>query len=108
MANLKAKIKWGASEPIRPANVVLVQGIEDEVILSFGCVAPHIAMAVMNEEQAEEFAKEHSLAVEHATRFILPARVATILMENLKANLDVYNKARQDDVDKSTGDNPSA
>ena len=107
MANLKAKIKWGASEPIRPANVVLVQGIEDEVILSFGCVAPHIAMAVMNEEQAEEFAKEHSLAIEHGTRFILPARVATILMKSLKENLDAYNKTRGDDAD-SASEAPSA
>ena len=107
MANLRAKLKWGSAEPIRPANVVLVQGIEDEVILSFGCVAPHVAMAVMSEQQAQEFTKEHSLDVEHATRFILPVRVATMLMENLKANLDVYNKAQRDDVDSASED-PSA
>jgi hypothetical protein len=110
MANLKAKIKWDPDslDPIRPANVAFVQGIEDEVVLSFGCVAPHLAMVALNEEQVQEFTKEHSLDLEHATRFILPVRVARVLMEHLKANLDAYDgRARGDDVESTSGEDPS-
>lgn len=67
----------------------MIQGMGEEVILSFGHAAPPIALAVMDNDQMEEYLKDHPVEVQQIARFALPVHVASTLMQNLQGTLAV-------------------
>ena len=73
--------------PAQPANLVLMQGMGTEVILSFGHAPPPVAMATMEEDQQAEYLKGRHVKVQQIVRFTMPVHVARLLMNILQANL---------------------
>ena len=85
----RIELDWSDGDvvPAQPANLVQVQGLGTEVILSFGHVAPPIAMSTMEEDQRDEYLKGHRQKVQQIARFTLSEHVARLLMSILQANL---------------------
>ena len=81
----------GSDAPAQPVNVVLAQGLGEDVILTFGHAPPPIETASMTNEQTADFLKDHPVKVLQITRFTLPERVAKILMTIIQANLSGNN-----------------
>ena len=86
MADVEAPLDWSgaASAPVQPANVVLVQGSEDEVFLTFGYAAPSIAMITRSDSDDAE-----PVEVQAVTRVSLPLRVARVLAARLHVGVTV-------------------
>ncbi len=86
---MTVRLDWSGERevPARPSNVVLVQGAGEELFLSFGHIAPPIAVAQMDEEQTAEYLGEHPVAVQHVARFALSTGVARRLMNGLQEAL---------------------
>ena len=89
MGDTTIQLDWSDADavPAQAANLVMMQGMGTEVILSFGHAAPPIAMATMAEDQQGEYLKEHPVKVQQVARFTLPVHVARVLMNVLQANL---------------------
>lgn len=90
MADIEAPVDWSAAvgAPVQPANLVLVQGSEDEVFLTFGYAAPPIAMAMMTDGGRVEPVK-----VQGVSRVSLPRRVAKVLADGLQAGIMTAHEA---------------
>ena len=97
MEDVTVQLDWSAADavPVLPANLVLVQTVGAEVILSFGHAPPPIAMASIANEQLGEYLREHRVPVQHVARFTLPVPIATVLMKFLKAHLPDEADAEQ-------------
>lgn len=95
--DVMVRLDWtGAREvPARPVNVVLVQGVGDELILSFGHAPPPIAVAPMTDDQQAEYLKKHAVEVQQIGRFTLPVNVARTLMRSLQELLESRDSISQ-------------
>ena len=84
-----AQLDWSGADDVsvQSANTVLVQGLGDELVFSFGYAAPPIALATMNDDQMQEHLKKHAVEVRQIVRLGLPARVAMTLLQNLQGTL---------------------
>ena len=80
-------LNWEDSEPVTPANVVLMQGVGDEVILSFGHATPPAVTAAMTEEEKITYFNDHTVKVAHINRVVVSVIVAKRLLELLQLNL---------------------
>lgn len=89
----QVRLDWsaGSGAPVRPANVVLMQGSGEQVILTFGHAPPPIETATMTNEQTADFLKEHPIEVSQVVRVTLSESVAKILLATLQANLSENN-----------------
>lgn len=90
MADVEAPLDWSdvAGSPVQPANVILVQGSEDEVFLTFGYAAPSIAMAVGDGERV-------AVKIQQVSRVSLPLRVAKVLARRLQAGVIAHETTIQ-------------
>lgn len=69
-----------------PANVVLVQRLRDEVVLSFGHALPPIEVAEMSgEEMSRYFETNKKVPVQRIVRLALTSDAAALLANNLRA-----------------------
>lgn len=86
MAGVQVRLDWSGSSDVLadPVNAVLVQGIGNEVVLSFGHAVPPTKMAVMTEEEVVEHLKQNSVEVKRISRFTLPVDTAKILLKGLQ------------------------
>ena len=90
MANeLKGRLDWvGADDvDVQPMNTVMVQGLGDELVLSFGYGAPPIAMATMDAAQMQEYLDEHGVKVRQIVRLSMPLSVAEALSQSIQGTL---------------------
>ena len=88
--DLTVSLDWTGARavPAQPANVVLVQGVGDELILSFGHAPPPVAIATMNKKQMATYLKDHAIEVQQIARFTLPVIAASALMRGIQEILE--------------------
>ena len=96
MEDVTVRLDWSAADdvPVQPANLVIVQTVGTEIVLSFGHAPPPIAMGMVN-DQVAEYLKEHRVPVQQVARFTLPVPIATLLMKFLQAHLPSEADAEQ-------------
>jgi hypothetical protein len=89
MADVEMPLDWSdaAGAPVQPANLVLVQGTEDEVFLTFGYAAPPIAMAIQKMSDGDHAVP---VKVQGGSRVSLPMRVAKELAGRLQAGVTAH------------------
>ena len=85
MDEVTIQLDWSDARNVvaQPANMVLVQGIRGECVLSFGHAPPPIAMAELDEAETMEFVKNNAIKVQQITRVTLPPHTAKVLVQNL-------------------------
>lgn len=93
--DVMARLDWSAARTVstQPANMVLVQGVGEELILSFGHAVPPIALAGMTTEQMNEHLKDHPVAVQQISRFTLPIGTARTLLKGLREAVGTHDAA---------------
>ncbi len=93
--DVTARLDWSGADasPAQPVNSVLVQGVGEELILSFGHAAPPVAMATMTNEKVVDYLKENPVLVHHVARFTLPLGTARTLLEGLQKALGTHDAA---------------
>lgn len=91
MDGVIVQLDWtGAREVVaQPANVVLVQGLRDEIVVSFGHAPPPVAMATLDEKETVEFIRNNAIKVQQITRISLSLNAARVLMRGLGGVLAV-------------------
>ena len=100
MAEVRIQLDWsaGTDTPARPANLVLVQSLRDEYVLTFGHAPPPIEGA-MHEDAMDDYLEKNPVKVQQITRLTLPTFTASILVEALGQLL----RAREEDGAGSSG-----
>ena len=85
MDEVTIQLDWSGARDVvaQPANMVLVQGLRGEFILSFGHAPPPIAMATLDEAETIEFVKNNAIKVQQITRVTLHPHIAKVLVQNL-------------------------
>ena len=85
MDEVTVQLDWTDARDVvaQPANVVLVQGLRGEVVLSLGHAPPPIAMAALDEEGVREFVKNNPVKVQQIARITLPVHVAAGLAQTI-------------------------
>ena len=89
-AQVEIRLNWGEdadSVPAHPANVVLVQSMGTDLILTIGHATPPIAMASMTPEQVTEHLRSHAVPIRPVTRLVMPESTARVLVRALQSNL---------------------
>ena len=78
MANAEASLDWGdaANAPVRPANLVVVQRSDDEIVLTFGHAAPPPSADDSNPTKVQQVA-----------RFSITITAARVLARSLQHGL---------------------
>ena len=83
------RLDWtgGRDVAAAPANVVLVQRVNDEITLSFGHAPPPIEIAESGEEEARAYFEGvgYKVTVQQIGRVTLTPRAALLLANNLRA-----------------------
>lgn len=79
--NITMHLDWSGADStrVRSANVVLVQSLGEEIILSFGHASPSVATAEMTGEEKAKFFEENTVPVRQITQVTLPPSVAKML-----------------------------
>lgn len=90
-------LEWSHANdtPVQAANVVLVQGVGEEVIFSFGHAPPPIETAGMDRDETISHLNDNPIKVVNITRLVVPVATAKVLMMTLKMNFD--DEASPDD-----------
>ena len=93
LMDVTARLDWSDAHTLgaRPVNTVLVQGVGEELILSFGHAIPPIGLASATNEQLVEYLKENPVPVHQIARFTLPIGTARTLMERLQEALGTHD-----------------
>ena len=84
--DVSIRLDWseGHTASAQPVNVLLVQSLGEEVILSLGHAPPPLAVVGMNDKQVAEYLKGHGVAVQRISRFTLPIGTARTLLKGLQ------------------------
>jgi hypothetical protein len=77
--------------PAQPVNLALVQGLSEELVVTFGHAPPPIEAATMTGEQMTDHLREHPVVVQQITRLTLPLGVARSLAQGLQDALESYD-----------------
>ena len=82
---VSVSLDWSGASAVcaQPANAVLVHGIGEELVLSFGHAVPPIETATMTPEQMSEHLEANDVAVRQVVRFTLPLSTARTLLTGL-------------------------
>ena len=93
--DVRVRLDWAGAREVsaRPVNTVLVQGVGDELVLSFGHAPPPIAVATMTGEQTAEYLKDRDVEVQQIARFTLSVSTARVLMRGLQEMLETRDSA---------------
>ena len=80
------RLDWSAADdaPIQQANVVQVQFMGADMVLTLGVVVPPIAMAGMTPEQIAEYLNENSVPVKQAVKILLSKEATGVLARHLQ------------------------
>ena len=84
--DVSIRLDWsgGHTASVQPVNVLHVQGLGEEVYLSFGHAPAPLALLGMNDEQMTEYLKAHMVPVQQISRFTLPIGTARALLKGLQ------------------------
>ncbi len=86
--NLKVRVAWrGEGVEVQPANVFVIQGTKDSLVLSLGYVSPPVETADLRGDQLDEFLAGHSVSVQGVTRFWLHSKTVNELVEALQRHV---------------------
>lgn len=85
------KLDWDdiASVDARPANVVLVQEMEGDFLVSFGYAPPPVALLSLDEKKGQEYLDENGVKVTQITRILLKGHAAAVLVGTLENHRSV-------------------
>ena len=80
------RLDWSAADdvPAQHANVVQVQFLGTDMLLTLGVVLPTIAMAGMTPEQTAEYLRENRLPVRQITKAVLSQEATRVLASHLQ------------------------
>ena len=80
------RLDWSAADdvPAQRGNVVQIQFMGTEMLLTLGMVLPPIALAGMTPEQTAKYLSEHSLPVRQITKVLLSQEATTVLAGHLQ------------------------
>ena len=93
MANLKVRVSWsGEGVDVQPANVFVLQGTKDSLVLSLGHVSPPVETADLEGDELDQFLAGHSVGVQGVTRFWLHSKTVSELAEALQRHVATYNE----------------
>ena len=97
---IMARLDWSEGRDVhaQPANVVLVQSLGEEIILSLGHAPPPIATATLSGDDLVKFFEETTVPVQGITRFTLPVSTSRVLAKGLEQVL----KNRQPDAEEES------
>ena len=86
---VQIRLDWGDADkiPAQMANVVLIQGLGADLILTLGHALPTVSMATMSTEQLNEHLKRHPVPVQRTSRFVLPEHAARLLLSSLQGHI---------------------
>lgn len=91
---LTATLDWrdAPDVDVTPANVTVVLGLGDEVIIAFGHVVPPVVTVVMTPEQAQAHLDKNPVHVKRISRVALPVSAAKSLAVQLNKKLGWYEQ----------------
>ena len=80
------RLDWSAADgvPAQHANVVQVQFMGTDMLLTLGVVLPTIAMVGMTPEQTAEYLRENRLPVRQITKAVLSQEATRVLASHLQ------------------------
>ena len=80
------KMDWDsiASADARPANVVLVQEMEGDFLVTFGYAPPPVALLSLDDKESQEYLDENAIKVMQITRILLKGHAAAVLVGTLE------------------------
>ena len=75
------RLDWSDADnvPVQQANVVQVQFMGTEMLLTLGMALPPIAMAGMTPEQTDKYLREHSIPIRQITKVLLSQEAMKVL-----------------------------
>ena len=79
-------LDWSAADdaPVQQANVVQVQFMGDDMLLTLGVVVPPIAMAGMTPGQMAEYLDEHTVPVKQIVKTLISQEATRVLAGHLQ------------------------
>ena len=83
---ITVRLDWSQGKDVhaRPVNVVLVQGIGEEVVVSLGHAPPPVETASLNGDDLTKYFKKAPMSVQQIARFTLAAGMAGTLAKRLE------------------------
>ena len=94
----------------RPANVVLVQEMEGDFLVSFGYAPPPVALMPLDEQESQKYLDKHGVKVNQLTRILLKKHAAAILVgtlennQSLRAIITAISEPAQQEQGSDSGD----
>ena len=86
--NLKVRVKWGGEGvDVQPANVFVIQGRKESLVLSLGYAGPPVETSDFQGDELNEYLAEHPVYVQGVTRFWLHANTVHELVEALQRHI---------------------
>lgn len=73
--------------PVEPINAFVVQGFDNDLILSVGFVSPPLSHAPLSLEQVKERLSQRPEKIRHVRRFLIRKDLARDLGRQIQANL---------------------
>lgn len=84
----RVRVRWGGDGvEVQPANVFVIQGTKDSLVLSLGYVSPPVETADLDGDELNEFLAGHSVNVQGVTRFWLHSKTVNELAEALQRHM---------------------
>ena len=79
------RLDWSAADdvPVQRVNVVKVQFMGTDMLLTLGIVLPPVAMSDMNTKQTEKYLRENSVPIKQITRALLSREAVMVLASQL-------------------------
>ena len=86
MPKFDIRLDWSGSRdiPTQPANLVVVQAIQSEFVLTFGYAPPPVEAAAGDDAAAAAYFNNNAVKVQQITQLTLPAHAAENLLKGLQ------------------------
>ncbi len=88
LQNLTVRIKWsGEDVEVQPANVFVLQGKKESLVLSLGYAAPPVETADLEGDELQKYLAKHPVHVQGVTRFWLHSKTVNEIAEALQRHI---------------------